>query len=180
MDRHLAGRHGLSLACCAALAAILLFAGCGGSDPDDAANTTATATTPVEPKLTKSALITKADDACRRTQKKQNALRKEADGKQPSELVPTLRKQAKLAADLAVEIDGFGAPPGDSTRLESFIDSVKQIGVYSTALGNSIEARGANTETARKLAQRLASWRDTEHTLGQSYGFKVCARGTSY
>jgi len=180
MDRHRVGKTGLSLTCCAALAALLLFAGCGGSDPDDSASTTATATTPAEPKLTKVALITKADNACRRTQKKQNALRKEAQGKQASELVPTLRKQAKLATDLADEIAGFGTPPGDATRLASFVDSVKQIGVYSTALGNSIEARGADTETARKLAGRLSRWRETEHTLGQSYGFKVCARGTSY
>jgi hypothetical protein len=178
MDRHPRGTGTiLRLACCAALAAALLFAGCGGSDSDDSANT-ATATTPAGPKLTKAAFITQADNACRRTQKKQNQLRKEAEGKQTSELVPTLRKQAQLAASLADELTEIGAPPGDSTRIASFVDSVRQIGVYSKALSDSIEAK--HTKPARNLAARLVRWRQVEHTLGQSYGLKVCARGNSY
>jgi hypothetical protein len=158
--------------------AALLLGGCGGSKSDDTASVTSTVTTPAQPKLTKAGLITKADNACRRTQKKQNLLRKEAEGKQTSELVPTLRAQAKLATDLAAEIDSFGAPRGDETRVASFVDSIKQIGVYSTALSDSIEAQ--HTNPARKLAGRLRRWRDVEHTLGESYGFKVCAHGTSY
>jgi hypothetical protein len=165
-------------ACCAVLAAALLLTGCGGGDAGDTANVTATATTPAGPKLTKAGFITKADDACRRTQKKQNQLRKEAEGKQTSELVPTLRKQAVLADSLADELADFGAPPGDGVRVAAFIDSVRQIGVYSKALSDSIEAK--HTKPARNLAQRLVRWRQVEHTLGQSYGLKVCARGNSY
>ena len=178
MDRHPRSASGLRFACCALLAATLLLAGCGGSDSDDTAITTATATTPAEPKLTKAGFVTKADNACRRTQKKQNQLRKEAEGKPTSELVPTLRKQATLAESLADELAEIGAPPGDSTRIASFVDSVRQIGVYSKALSDSIEAK--HTKPARNLAARLVRWRQVEHTLGQSYGLKVCARGNSY
>ena len=177
MDRHPRSTGGLRVACCAVLAAALL-AGCGGSDGDDTANVTATATTPAEPTVTKAGFITKADNACRRTQKKQNQLRKEAEGKQTSELVPTLRKQATLAASLADELEGFGAPKADNVRIAAFIDSVRQIGVYSKALSDSIEAK--HTKPARNLAARLVRWRQVEHTLGQSYGLKVCARGNSY
>lgn len=176
------GRHSrstsLRIACCAALVAALLLSGCGGSDSDDTSSVTSTVTTPAQPKLTKAGFIAKADDACRRTQKKQNLLRKEAEGKQTSELVPTLLKQAKLAEGLADELASFGAPAGDGTRIASFVDSVRQIGVYSKALSESLAAQ--HTLTAKKLAQRLVRWREAEHTLGQSYGLKVCARGNSY
>lgn len=162
----------------AALVAAFLIAGCGGSGSDDTGSVTSTVTTPAQPKLTRAGFVSKADDACRRTQKKQNLLRKEAEGKQTSELVPTLRKQAKLAQGLADELAGLGAPEGDVTRVASFVDSVRQIGVYSKALSDSIEAQ--HTSAAKKLASRLVRWREVEHTLGQSYGLKVCARGNSY
>ena len=177
MDRHLRSTSP-RLACCAVLTAVVILAGCGGSDSDDKAVVTSTVTTPAQPKLTRAGFITKADNACRRTQKKQNLLRKEAKGKKTAELVPTLRKQAKLANDLADEMAGFGAPAADSTRVASFVDSVRQIGVYSKALSGSLEAQ--HTSAAKKLARRLVRWRDVEHTLGQSYGLKVCARGNSY
>lgn len=167
-------------ACATALA---LLAGCGSSSSatDSAARSTTpvrTTTTPAKPKLTRADFIAHADKACKSVQKKQNDLRREAQGKQTSQLSPTLRKQAKLADGLSKTLNALGAPTADATRAAAFIDSVHQIGVYSRALSDSLAAQ--HTSAARKLASRLVRWRQVEHTLGESYGLKVCARGSSY
>lgn len=175
-------KRGLRLALCATGAAALLTAGCGGSgskDNEPAASTTVkTTSTAAKPVLTKAEFISRADNACRKTQKKQNELRREAAGKQTSELVPTLRKQALLAEALADDLGAIPAPKADMTSVLAFIDSVRKIGIYSKALSDSIEAK--HDKPARNLANKLVSWRQVEHTLGQSYGLKVCARGSSY
>ncbi len=176
-------KRGLRLAFCASAAAALLTAGCGSSssskgDEPTASTTVGTTSTPAKPVLTKAEFIAQADNACRKTQKKQNELRREAVGKQTSELVPTLRKQAKLAVDLADDLGTITPPAGDTTSVAAFIDSVRKIGVYSKALSDSIEAK--HDKPAHNLANKLVSWRQVEHTLGQSYGLKVCARGSSY
>jgi hypothetical protein len=182
MTRPAGQLQGLRIASCAAGAAALLAAGCGSSGAKDAATTptktVSTATTPAKPKLTRADFIAQADSACKRVQAKQNDLRREAQGKQTSQLTPTLRKQAKLADGLAKALTALGAPSADATRAAAFIDSVHQIGVYSKALSNSIAAQ--HTSAAQKLASRLVRWRQVEHTLGESYGMKVCARGSSY
>jgi hypothetical protein len=175
-------KRGLRLALCATGAAALLTAGCGGSNSKDnepaASTTVATTSTAAKPVLTKSEFIAQADSACRKTQKKQNELRREAVGKQTSELVPTLRKQALLAKALADDLGEIPAPEADTTSVAAFIDSVRKIGIYSKALSDSIEAK--HDKPAHNLANKLVSWRQVEHTLGQSYGLKVCARGSSY
>ncbi len=166
---------------CATAAAALLTAGCGGSDANNGPSATAPAastTTAVRPALSKAEFIARADDACRKTQKKQNELRREAVGKQTSELVPTLRKQAKLAKRLADQLSALATPEADTTRIAAFVESVSQIGIYSKALSDSIEAK--HDKPAHNLATKLVNWRQVEHTLGQSYGFKVCAHGSSY
>jgi hypothetical protein len=174
--------RGLRLAWCATAAAALLTAGCGGSDSkgdEPSASTPAgTTSTAAEPAITKAEFIAQADRACRKTQTKQNELRREAVGKKTSELVPTLRRQATLAQTLADDLGKVSTPEGDATSVAAFIDSVRKIGIYSKALSDSIEAK--HDKTASHLATKLVNWRQVEHTLGQSYGFKVCARGSSY
>jgi hypothetical protein len=176
-------KRGLRNALCATGAAALLTAGCGGSNSSKGNEPTASATvgttsTAAKPVLTKAEFIAKADSACRKTQKKQNELRREAVGKQTSELVPTLRKQAILAEKLADDLGAIPAPEADTTSVAAFIDSVRKIGIYSKALSDSIKAK--HDKPAHNLANKLVSWRQVEHTLGQSYGLKVCARGSSY
>jgi hypothetical protein len=174
-------KRGLRLALCATAAAAILTSGCGsGSSKDDepAASTTVKTTTTAPKPVTKAEFIAQADSACRKTQKKQNELRREAVGKQTSELVPTLRKQALLANALAGDLGEIPAPEADTTSVAAFIDSVRKIGIYSKALSDSIEAK--HDKPAHNLANKLVSWRQVEHTLGQSYGLKVCANGSSY
>jgi hypothetical protein len=175
-------KRGLRVAFCATAAAALLTTGCGGSDSSKdngpAASTTVGTTSTAAKPVTKAEFIAQADSACRKTQKKQNQLRRDAVGKQTSELVPTLRKQARLAESLADDLGSIPAPAGDTTSVAAFIDSVRKIGVYSKALSDSIEAK--HDKPAHNLANKLVSWRQVEHTLGQSYGLKVCARGSSY
>jgi phage host-nuclease inhibitor protein Gam len=159
-----------------------MTAGCGGSDSKDnepsASTPAGTTSTAAKPAITKAEFIAQADSACRSTQKKQNELRREAVGKKTSELVPTLRKQAKLARNLADDLAEITTPAGDATSVAAFIDSVRKIGIYSKALSDSIEAK--HDKPASNLATKLVNWRQVEHTLGQSYGLKVCARGSSY
>ena len=166
----------LSLAWCAAGAALLVV-GCGGDSGSGEARPQEPGSSK-QPSPSRAEFIAQADSACRDVQSKQNDLRREARGKQTTQLVPTLRKQAQLANGLAAKLRSLGTPSGDSARVAAFVDSVRQIGVYSKALSDSIEAK--HTGPARKLAGRLVRWRQVEHTLGQSYGFKVCARGSSY
>jgi len=183
MTQRALSKRVLRLALCATAATALLTSGCGGSNSSGdngstASTTVATTSIAAKPALTKAEFVAQADSACHKTQKKQNELRREAVGKQTSELVPTLRKQADLAQALADDLGAITPPEGDATSVAAFVDSVRKIGVYSKALSDSIEAK--HDKPAHNLANKLVSWRQVEHTLGQSYGLKVCARGSSY
>jgi hypothetical protein len=156
----------------AGLASVALAA-CGGDDSKDSGSKK-----PAAPAVTKATFIAQADKACAATRKKQAGLRKQAQGKQVTQLVPILKKQSAYAKGLAAELERLKAPPQDAKRVKDFIHSVRQIGVYSLALSGSIAAN--HPGPAKNLSRKLINWRTTEQKLGRAYGFKVCARGNSY
>jgi hypothetical protein len=158
-----------------ALAALVL-AGCGTStNTPPSTGSTGTASTG----NTRAEFIAKADALCQAAHAKQGTVHGKATKKTTAtELVPLLRAQAKIAKSLTTSLRALSAPAGDSAAVTRFEHAVTELSVYSTALANSIHANHAYA--ARALALKLTSWRQQETLLGQGYGYKVCANGTSY
>lgn len=161
-----------------ALAALALAA-CGTTTPTTSTTAGSTGTTGASGSNTRAGFIAQADALCKTAHARQGAVHGKANKKTTAvQLVPLLRSQARIAKDLATSLGKLTAPPGDSAAVRRFVHSVSELAVYSTALANSIRANHAYA--ARALALKLSSWRQQETLLGQGYGYKVCANGTSY
>jgi hypothetical protein len=160
-----------------ALAALVL-AGCGTTTPKST-SAGATGTTTGPSANTRAGFIAQADALCKTAHAEQGAVHGKANKKTTApELVPLLRSQAQIAKTLATALGKLTAPPGDTAAVGRFVHAVSELAVFSTALANSIHANHAYA--ARALALKLSSWRQQETLLGQGYGYKVCANGTSY
>jgi hypothetical protein len=161
----------------AALSALVL-AGCG-STTSTTPSTGSTGTTTASSGNTRAEFIAKADALCKTAHAKQGSVHGQASKKTTApELVPLLTQQAKIAKGLTTSLRALSPPPGDTAAVGRFEHAVTELAVYSTALANSIHANHAYA--ARALAVKLTSWRQKETLLGQGYGYKVCANGTSY
>jgi len=160
--------------------AVMALAGCG----------TTAATTPKKPGATgatgatatrtsRAQFIAAADVLCKTAHSRQGAVHGRANKHTTAtQLVPLLRAQAGIAKGLAGSLGKLTPPPGDAAAVGRFVQSVTELSIYSTALANSIRANHAFA--ARALALKLSSWRQRETLLGQGYGYKICANGTSY
>jgi hypothetical protein len=160
--------------------AVLVLAGCGSttatSGPGGSTGATASAAGSGN---TRSEFIAKADALCATAHARQGAVHGKANKQTTAaELVPLLRSQATIAKSLATSLGRLKPPVGDGAAVGRFVHAVSELAVYSTALANSIHANHAFA--AKALALKLSSWRQQETLLGQGYGYKVCANGTSY
>jgi hypothetical protein len=165
----------LSLGAVAALA----LAGCGSGGGGTSTPVGSTGTTVASAANTRAGFIAQADALCKTAHAQQGAVHGKASKKTTTaQLVPLLRSQAKIAKSLATSLGKLTPPAGDTTAVGRFVHSVSELATFSTALANSIHANHAYA--ARALALKLSSWRQQETLLGQGYGYKVCANGTSY
>lgn len=165
-----------------ALAALVL-AGCGStatsSSPGGSGTSGSTSPTTTAAVTTRSAFIAQADALCKTAHARQGAVHGEATPKTTAlQLVPLLRQQAAIAKSLAASLGKLTPPPGDKAAVGRYEHAVSELGIYSIALANSIHANHAYA--AKALALKLSSWRQQETLLGQGYGYKICANGTSY
>ncbi|HEY5195627.1 MAG TPA: hypothetical protein VIJ51_01215 [Solirubrobacteraceae bacterium] len=146
--------------------------GSTGTSGPAGTNTTAAVTTRAE-------FIAQADALCKTAHARQGAVHGKATPKTTAaELVPLLRAQAKIAKTLSASLDKLTPPTGDRATVGRFEHAVTELNIYSAALANSIQANHAYA--AKALALKLSSWRQQETLLGQGYGYKICANGTSY
>lgn len=167
-----------------ALATIALAA-CGSSGPSSSGaagttgSTSTTATTTTAAVTTRAEFIAQADTLCKTAHARQGAVHSEATPKTTAaQLVPLLRQQAAIAKSLATSLGKLTPPPGDKATVAKYVHAVTELDVYSIALANSIHADHAYA--AKALALKLSSWRQEETLLGQGYGYKICANGSSY
>jgi len=162
--------------------AVLVIAGCGtttAGTPKKAGATGATGTRRATVQNSRAEFIAAADALCKAAHARQGAIHGRANKKTTAtQLVPLLRAQANIANGLAASLGKLTPPAGDSVAVGRFVHSVTELRIYSTALANSIHAN--HGYAARALALKLSSWRHEETLLGQGYGYKVCANGTSY
>jgi hypothetical protein len=159
--------------------AVLAIAGCGSTVAGTTTSAGSTGTTVASGANTRSGFIAQADALCKTAHSQQGAVHGKASKKTTAaELVPLLRSQAKIAKSLATSLGKLTPPAGDSAAVGRFVHSVSELATFSTALANSIHANHAYA--ARALALKLSSWRQQETLLGQGYGYKICANGTSY
>ena len=159
--------------------AVVVLAGCGTTTATTPKKTGPTGTTGAAVRNSRTEFIAAADALCKTAHARQGAVHGRANPKTTAaQLVPLLRAQAGIAKGLASSLGKLTPPAGDSAAVGRFVHSVSQLSVYSTALANSVHANHAFA--ARALALKLASWRQQETLLGQGYGYKVCANGTSY
>ncbi len=159
--------------------AVLVLAGCGtaASPPVKTGSTGATGAKAVA--SSRATFIAAADALCKTAHSRQGAIHGRANKKTTAtQLVPLLRAQAGVAKGLAASLGRLTPPAGDAPAVGRFVHSVTELSIYSTALANSIHAN--HGYAARALALKLSSWRQQETLLGQGYGYKVCANGTSY
>lgn len=159
--------------------AALAVAGCGTTTPGTSTTSGSSGATAASGVTTRAGFIAEADALCKTAHSRQGAVHGKANKKTTAaELVPLLRSQAKIAKRLATSLGKLTPPPGDTAAVGRFVHSVSELATYSTALANSIHANHAYV--ARVLALKLSSWRQQETLLGQGYGYKICANGTSY
>jgi hypothetical protein len=163
----------------AGLALALVLAGCGATTTGTSTPAGSAGTTTAPAGASRAGFIAQADALCKTAHAQQGAVHGKANKKTTAaELVPLLRSQAKIAKGLATSLGKLAPPAGDSAAVGRFVHSVSELAIFSTALANSIHANHAYA--ARALALKLSSWRQQETLLGQGYGYKVCANGTSY
>jgi len=159
--------------------AVLVLAGCGTTTAGTPKKTGAAGATGATAARSRAEFIVAADALCKTAHSRQGAVHGRANKKTTAaQLVPLLRAQAGIAKGLAGSLGKLTPPPGDSAAVGRFVHSVTELSIFSTALANSIHANHAYA--ARALALKLSSWRQQETLLGQGYGYKICANGTSY
>jgi hypothetical protein len=159
--------------------AVLVLAGCGSTTAGSSGTSGSTGTTTTTAAVTRSTFIAKADALCKTAHARQGAVHGKASAKTTAQqLVPLLRQQAKIAKSLSASLGKLTPPTADTAAVGRFEHAVTELGVYSTALANSIQANHAYA--AKALALKLSSWRQQETLLGQGYGYRICANGTSY
>jgi len=162
----------------AGVVAAVVLAGCGTTTAGTQ-KTGSTGTTGAATRNSRAEFIAAADALCKTAHAHQGAVHGRANKKTTAaQLVPLLRAQAGIAKGLAASLGKLTPPAGDAAAVGRFVHSVTELSIYSTALSNSIHANHAFA--ARSLALKLSSWRQQETLLGQGYGYKVCANGTSY
>lgn len=128
--------------------------------------------------VTREAYVANADKVCTAAHAQQDVLRRQSQGLTLDHVAPLLNQQATVASDLAAKLKALAHPPSDDAPVATFISSVQQIATDSTNLAKAITAGETTSETT--LRAQLIQDRLTEHAIGEGYGYKVCATGTSY
>lgn len=154
----------------------LVAAGCGGSNPKSA--TAGLSGSFPSGSTSREAYIANADKACAAAHAQQDVLRRQSQGLTLDHVAPLLNQQATVANDLVAKLKALSHPSSDNAPVATFIASVQQIATDSASLAKAITA--GQTQSEATLRSQLIQDRLTEHAVGQGYGYKVCATGTSY